>query len=294
MARRRNSINLLLFFWRLGRKSPAILLLAVFLVTGWYGYEVYHARPIMAYMGVPKAEGWSPGTWTRVFRNEGFMVGYSDLRGNPLWVIYKLTPIPDNAGRHRRPERFSADWRSLTRIDHDDYTGSGYDRGHLAPNYAISRLYGKEAQLDSFLMTNITPQKPNLNQKLWQRLEEAEADLFASRFGTVWVVTGPIFGQKTQRLRSSSRVEIPEAFYKIYIVPAHTDHEPRTLAFVIPQDVRGNEPLDRFITSIDHVEALTGLDFFHELEDSLENRLEGRIDPSHWPLKAASQLPSRY
>lgn len=294
MARRRNPINLLPLFWQLGRKHPAILLLVVFLGTGWYGYEIYYARPIMAYMGVPKAEGWSPGTWTRVFRNDGFMVGYSDLRGNPLWVIYKLTPIPDDARRYRRPERFSTDWRSLMRVDQDDYTDSGYDRGHLAPNYAISRIYGKDAQLDSFLMTNITPQKPNLNQKLWQRLEEAEADLFAPQFGTVWVVTGPIFGQKTRRLRSSSRVEIPEAFYKIYIVPAHTSHGAQMLAFVIPQNVRGNEPLERFITEVDRVEALTGLDFFYDLEDPVENRLEAGIDPSSWPLEAASRLPSRY
>lgn len=294
MARRRIPINLLPLFWRLGRRHPAVLLLAAFLGSGWYGYEVYYARPLMAYMGVPEAEGWGPGTWARVFRNDGFMVGYSDLRGNPLWVIYRLAPISGDTRYHQRPERFSADWRSLTRVGHDDYTGSGYDRGHLAPNYAMSRLYGKDAQFDSFLMTNITPQKPNLNQKLWQRLEEAEADLFAPRFGAVWVVTGPIFGPKTKRLRSSAWVEIPEAFFKLYIVPASAGREPQMLAFVIPQNVRGNEPLERFVTSIDRVEALTGFDFFYDLDDSVENRLEAQADPAQWPLEAASRLPGRY
>ncbi len=66
------------------------------------------------------------------------------------------------------------------------------------------------------------------------------------------------------------------------------------LAFVIPQNVRGNEPLERFITNVDRVETLTGFDFFYDLEDSVENRLEAQIDPSQWPLGAASRLPSRY
>lgn len=294
MARRRN-LSYLLLFWQFGRKHPALMLLAILLGTGWYGYEVYYARPIMAYMGVPEAAAWNPSTWARVFRNDGFMVGYSDLRGNPLWVIYKLTPIPNGNARHyRRPEHFSADWRSLMRIGQDDYTGSGYDRGHMAPNYAMSQLYGKDAQLDSFLMTNVTPQKSNLNQKLWQRLEEAEIDIFAPQFGTVWVVTGPIFSQKTKRLRSSSWVEIPEAFYKIYVVPARTGHEPQMLAFIVPQNVRGNEPLERFVVNVDQVETLTGFDFFYELDDSVEKKLETGIDPSQWPLEAASHLPSRY
>jgi len=66
------------------------------------------------------------------------------------------------------------------------------------------------------------------------------------------------------------------------------------LAFVVPQDVKGTEPLDRFVASVDHVEALTGLDFFHQLEDTLENALEARSDPRAWPLDAATRLPSRY
>ncbi len=292
--RRRKSFGLARFAWQLSRKNPAFLVITFLLGLGWYGYEVVLARPQMAYMGIPEATSWRPGTWTRVFRNEGFMVGYSDLRGNPLWVIYRLAPVPEDAQRYRRPDRFATDWRSLVRIDHDDYTDSGYDRGHLAPNYAISRLYGRSAQLDTFLMTNITPQKPRLNQKLWQRLEEVEVDIFARHFGTLWVVTGPIFGPETKRLPTSMWVEIPEAFYKIYVVPARTGKTPQMLAFVVPQDVKGTEPLDRFVTSVDQVEALTGLDFFHQLEDTLENALEARSDPRAWPLDAATRLPSRY
>lgn len=294
MARRRNSFNLMQLLWRAGRNHPAVLLVAALLGGGWYGYEINLARPQMAYMGIPKAQSGHPAMWTRVFRNDGFMLGYSDLRGNPLWVIYRLSPVPERTRQYRRPGHFSSDWRSLAPIGQDDYSGSGYDRGHMAPSYAIARVYGKDAQLDTFLMSNITPQKPNLNQKLWQRLEEAEIDIFARQFGAVWVVTGPIFGPDSKRLRSSLWVEIPESFYKIYVVPARTGREPQMLAFVVPQNVKGTESLDRFLASVDHVEALTGFDFFHELEDGLENRLEAQTDPAAWPLEEAAGLPGRY
>jgi endonuclease G len=247
-------------------------------------------------MGLPKAHDWKqPFTWTRIFRNDGFIVGYSDIRGNPLWVSYQLRPIPDNASYYKRPQQFNPDWRNLTHITHDTYNHSGYDRGHMAPNYAISRLYGRSAQLDTFLMTNVSPQKPHLNRKLWQRLEEVEVDYFAKQFGTVWVFTGPIFDNKIDRLKSSFRVEIPDTFYKIYLIPpAKKGQISRMLAFIMPQQVRGNEPLNQFVVSVDQVEKLTGFDFFHELEDGLEEKLESSIAPTPWKLKTVSRLPARY
>jgi endonuclease G, mitochondrial len=294
--KRKNQVTLFLALWRLGRHHPVFLLLLVLGGGSWYSYEIYYARPEMVYMGVPQAQDWqNPLTWTRVFRNKGFMVGYSDIRGNPLWVSYRIEPVPDGTPYYERPPRFSSDWRNLTYITHDTYNNSGYDRGHMAPNYAISRLYGRVAQLDTFLMTNVTPQRPKLNQKLWQRLEEVEIDYFATQFGEVWVLTGPIFDNNIERLKSSYRVEIPDAFYKIFVVPpTESSQTPRMLAFIVPQYVRGTEPLDRFVVSVNEVEQQTGFDFFHEIEDALEEKLETKIDPAAWQLKAVARRPPRY
>lgn len=294
MARRRTTVRigpLLLLL----RRHPLLLLLAMVLACGWYGYEVLHARPAMAWHGVPQAQAWQPITWTRVLRNEAFLVGWSDLRGNPLWVEYRLQPVPADAPFHRRPERFSRDWRALNSIGHDDYNGSGYDRGHLAPNYAISRLYGPTAQQQTFLMTNITPQRPRLNQKVWQRLEEVEIDVFARRYGELWVITGPVFDQDIVRLPTTFRVEVPDAFFKIFAAPSGgADGQPKLLAFVVPQTVKGNEPLDRFVTSVDHVEELTGFDFFSAMEPVLQSRLEAAVDPAAWQLEEVARRPGRY
>ncbi len=228
----------------------------------------------MAWMGLPQAVQVQPAYWTHVLRNEGFIVGYSELRANPLWVIYHLTANHEDV-HYKRPGRFETDWRSIARIGHDDYSHSGYTRGHLAPNQAIARVYGRTAQLETFLMTNVSPQRAELNSKVWERLEKWELDNFTQRYGSAWVITGPIFDNNVNCLTTAMQVEIPDAFYKILAVPAEANNGvPLLRAFIVPQDVRGTEGIGEFITSVDQVEALTGFDFFSELPDEMENRLE--------------------
>lgn len=267
---------------------------ALIFAAGWYTYEIKVARPALAFQGVPQTQNWQqPFHWFRTLRNDAFMLGYSDLRGNPLWVSYKVNTVTPRAKHLSRPQHFSKDWRTLNPVTHEDYLHSGYDRGHMAPNYAISRLYGKQAQLDTFLMSNITPQRPKLNQKLWQRLEDVEINHFTHLGKDLWVYTGPIFKGKSKRLNNAWNVEIPDAFYKIYARPTPYN-TPKILAFLMPQTVKGNEPLTRFLTTVDNIEKLTGLDFFADLEDPIENKLESTIASTSWKLKNIARLPARY
>ncbi len=284
---RRSSSSLV----RLVLRHPRLWLPILLLGAGAYGYEVWVARPAMSYLGVPQTAIFSPQNWTHILRNEGFLVGYSELRGNPLWVTYRVAPFDSSTPSPPRPDRFERDWRNLTGVEHNDYRGSGYDRGHLAPNYLIAKLYGRSAQLETFRMTNITPQRPKLNQKLWQRLEEIEAGRFAGRFPELWVVTGPIFDAKQETLKGSSRVEVPDAFFKVFAAPGDT---PRYLALLVPQEVKGNEDLSRFVVSVDEVEAQSGLDLFPDLADALEAPLEAAVDPGPWGLDELGHRPSRY
>jgi len=265
-----------------------MLIIAV-LSLAEYGYEVKIARPPLLYQGAPQSrDGKNINTWFRILRNHGFILGYSDLRGNPLWVEYALVSA-ENTTSLKRPGRFETDWRSINRVSHESYQKSGYDRGHMAPNYAMSHLYGWEGQADSFLMTNITPQKAKLNQQLWQHLEETEIKHFAKLFGKVWVITGPVFSGTVERLSSDWAVEIPDAFFKIYVTEAAPGKPSIALAFLIPQTVTGKEPLAQFVTTIDNIEAQTGLDFFEQLDDRTEAALETAIDPLSWNLQAAGK-----
>lgn len=202
--------------------------------------------------------------------NRAYAVGYSNARREALWVGYRLDKTSPG-GALPRPKKFVSDDRLPFRVKPKEYTHSGFDRGHLAPNSAIARRFGAEAQLETFLMSNIAPQRPALNRNVWQRLERLE-DSYANIFDQVYIITGPIFDSQRETLSDSSDVEIPDEFYKILL--DEDDGRIHMLAFRIPQTVSGQESLEQFLTSVDEIEQATGFDFFWALSDPLEQHLE--------------------
>ena len=224
------------------------------------------------YGGLPKAD--EPLT---ILRNKGYIVGYSEKHKDPAWVAYRLFRV-DNPPTLPRPKRFLVDDRTEARVKHSDYTGTGYDRGHMAPNHAIATRYGKQAQLETFLMSNICPQRPSLNRQLWRRLESIAANDYANRLEEIWVIVGPIFGEDGGRLPGG--VDVPVSFYKIIV--DEVAGKPRMLAFIMRQEVRGDEAPRLFLTSIDKIEARAGIDFFPMLKDSIEDVVEAEDNDDMW------------
>ena len=158
-----------------------------------------------------------------------------------------------------------------------DYQGlwkqdrTGYDRGHQAPD-ATLRVFGLEAQRETYSLANITAQHSQINQGAWADIE-AELRRRSSRQSPVWVITGPVFFADRETLRvGPDRVAVPHAYYAI----ADQGPGPAVVAFLVVNQAEAPwyGSLDRFLTSVDSVERLTGLDFLSELPDSLENRLE--------------------
>jgi endonuclease G len=227
----------------------------------------------IVYGGIPAV---ASQTSITLLRNIAYYAGYCDDRRNPLWVAYRLD-AKETGEKLKRPKGFKTDLRTLSRIAPNDYSKSGYDRGHMAPNSAIAMRYGLEAQLETFLMSNIVPQTPELNRKVWQRIEKME-DEYANRLESIWVLTGPVFDEHIQTI--TNNIEIPDAFFKIIF-----DEEKgnlRTMAFLIPQTVTGKEPIEHFFTSIDEIEKLTGLDFLKPMTDEYENQLEAAAAGKLW------------
>ncbi|MBN2686040.1 MAG: DNA/RNA non-specific endonuclease [Pontiellaceae bacterium] len=214
----------------------------------------------------------------RVLKNEGFIVGYSDELRNPLWVAYRIFDVP-TLESGERPSNFKTDRRTLARVKPGDYTKTGYDRGHMAPNYGIATRYGHSAQLDTFQMSNVIPQTPNINQYLWKDLEMRVAEKYGRFFSEVWVITGPVFEGDIETLASG--IPIPTAYYKI-MVDEH-EGELRALAFLVPSDYRDFGRIRKCLVSIDEVEELTQLDFFPELPDEMEKELEAEEPSRLWP-----------
>lgn len=250
-----------------------------FLDLAWDIWQLYYAgdaggrvaqgdRTII-YGGVPRVAG-EAGDRVRVLLNRAYAVGYSDSFGNPLWAAYRVHDMVRIPEPGRRPGQFETDRRTAARIPPDAYSNSGYDRGHLAPNYAIATRHGPVAQRETFLMSNVTPQKHALNAGPWRELELRIATSYPARYGEVWVLTGPVFESNPRRLRAG--VAVPESFFSIVI--DEVEGRLRTIALIIPQEAPADASLERYLTTIAEIQRRTGLDFLSELADDHEKAVE--------------------
>lgn len=186
--------------------------------------------------------------------NLAYKVGYSQNLRNPIWVMYTLhNEHPNYSGK--RPEvGFQADDRLPNPVTTEDYRNSGYDRGHMAPSYAIGKVWGPQAQLETFLLSNISPQKHDMNDGVWNSIERMEMDDFVKRFGKIKVVCGPIFSNPPKRLKSG--VAVPESFFKAIQRP-----DKEVIAFIVPQNPESPKP-ETYLASIQQIKELTNIDIF--------------------------------
>ncbi len=127
-------------------------------------------------------------------------------------------------------------------------------------------------------MSNIVPQKHALNAGLWKDLELRAATNYPARFREIWVMVGPVFGGAPARLRGG--VSVPEACWMVML----DEHEGRvrTQAFLFPQDAPPDAAFARYLTSIDRIEQLTGLDLFPDLADAAEAVFEAKVAERVW------------
>lgn len=208
-----------------------------------------------------------------VLHNTGYDVGYDESRRNPAWVSYKLTSAPKNTDADKRPSDFETDSRTRSRVPSSVYSNSGYDRGHMAPYNAIDLQYGAAAGRQTFLMSNITPQKHELNAGFWKNLEQRILHRYPRRFGEVRVTCGPVFGPVPVTLGHA--VQVPESFYLIVTERDVATGEIRAQAYLVPaNDVRGDTDPTDYLTDIRQVETLTGLDFYPKLPRTDQDALE--------------------
>lgn len=213
-----------------------------------------------------------------ILYNQGYVSAYDEVRGTPAWVAYKVFSVEEYI-TFDRPTRFSIDYRTGNLISHDDYTHSGYDRGHMAPNFAVVTRYGQEAQIETFLMTNIIPQKPSLNRHWWQRLERLIARDYSEAYDNVWVITGPVYKEAGNWMHES-KVKIPSHNFKIIKAEKNGTFEMK--AFIVHQEVGGTEDHAPYLTSVNYIEEVTGLNFNPLMKQVLADSLESHQTAVMW------------
>lgn len=193
---------------------------------------------------------------------DGYVVGYNYQTKEAAWVAFKLTKSKV-ANRRERDDKFKEDEDVpfVYRATLSDYHKSGYDRGHLA-SYA-SMDFSKKSADESFLLSNMSPQKAGLNRQGWERLERNER-IWANMYDAIFVYTGPIYKkQKVYKTIGDNKIAVPDYFFKIIYVPSKN----KAIAFVMPNSRVGKTKIANYRVSIKDIEQRTGLHFLDNISD---------------------------
>ena len=215
---------------------------------------------------------------TQALCMDGFAVMYSGVSRTPLWSAEYLNRTRlQQAKQIDREDSFHEESRlpQSMRAKLSDYSGSGYDRGHLAPN---GDMANRSQQYDSFSLANIAPQSPRNNRYIWRNIESATRYL-TQQYGDVYTITGVAFtDKKTKQL--AKRVLVPSHFFKAVYIPASN----QAGVYYAPNDE--SERLE--IISIDELTAKIGIDVLPILDAKTKSQA------FNLPLKAgeAPDLPT--
>ena len=187
---------------------------------------------------------------------DGFAVMYSGVTRTPLWSAEYLTrerltqaKLIDRDDSFHEESRLPKSMRAKVA----DYSGSGYDRGHLAPN---GDMANRSQQYDSFSLANIAPQSPRNNRYIWRNIESATRYL-TQQYGEVYSVTGVAFTDKRPK-QLDGRVLVPSHFFKAVYIPAIN----QAGVYYAPNDE--SERID--IISLDELTAQTGIEVMPVLD----------------------------
>ena len=218
-----------------------------------------------------------------------FRVGYDEAMKNPLWsaaCCYQLdTPLAFDNSRN-----FRADPRSSAGITDGDYSGTGFSRGHQTMLSDMGYRYGTSGANPTCYMTNIAPQMQDQNGGIWNALENAVTGSWSGttwttkglvwNAGRLWVTTGPVFGPNPATI-SAKKIPVPVAFYKVMV--KEVNGVPQALAVVIqhqPAPATGDSA--KFVTSVERLEELTGLNLFPALPGTAPADFRTRVDVRGW------------
>lgn len=236
-------------------------------------------------IGIPETK-----TTEEIICHSAMCLVYEEKHEQAKWVAHIILPDIVN-GKEGRTNNFRKDTLVKTGTADDDdyflkikqpdgkikYDGFGYDRGHLAPSADFR--WSKKALSESYYYSNMSPQMPDFNRQKWADLEAIFREYITTNSETqLFVVTGPVLFDTLPKLeRGKNKVTIPEFYYKVAVDLANN----RAIGFIMPNK-KIEYPTASYAVPINDVEKITGINFFYQLNDTLEEALESQKIVSDW------------
>jgi len=226
-------------------------------------------------LGIPRG----PPTGAVVLDRKWFVVSYEPKKNAAEWVAWRLAA--SDLGSVPRSNRFHTDDSldaTFYRTTPMDFARSGYDRGHLCPSG--DRTASPEMNYATFMMTNMQAQRHDLNAGPWEALESFSRDR-ARAHKVLYIVAGGLFSAVSTTIGHG--VAVPTKSYKVLAVldgdgPSAVRADTETVAVIMPNEAGILErPWTDYTTTIDDVEAQTGLDFFDRVPVDVQAAIESRV-----------------
>lgn len=237
-------------------------------------------------MGNPSGAGTSSNNY--LLSKTQYATSHNCSKGIPNWVSWQLNS--SWLGSAARQDDFRADTTlpsGCYRVTTSNYTGSGFDRGHMTPSADRTNTVANNSA--TFLMTNILPQAPDNNQGPWARLEDYSRSL-VSQGRELYIIsggygTGGTGSNGYATTISSGRVTVPTRTWKVIVVlngsgnASSVTTSTRVIAVNMPnnQGIR-NDDWRSYRVTVDSIEAATGYNLLSNVTDSVENTIEQRVD----------------
>ncbi len=224
----------------------------------------------------------------QILFNRYYVTGYSYYFRQPKWVLEIVNPptIDGDPEGVERSDNFRPDFRipKIFRADLVDFKGSGFDRGHMIPS---ANQRGLEIQnSETFLLSNMSPQKGDLNRFIWRKLEKEIRVLNnRSEILETYVVTGPIFNfdQAVVTIGTNDSndvsIPVPHAYFKSVLTEDDKGNI-KLYSFIIPNH-GSQQPLSNYIVPTTKVEKYTGIILWDRLVGEEMDKKKANT-PSMW------------
>lgn len=232
-------------------KIKYLFLFALVWVSNSYAWTQTPPRPMQA-CAVDAPYGFPQGKNGVPLCRLAYATVFDSQAKLPIWTVWTLTPS-EALGCVPRSNVFTRDQSVPNSPTPEDYAGTGFDKGHVAPNGDMN--FDQQVANESFLMTNMVPQIGNLNRGIWKLLETWTRTYVVQRNTSVTVYAGPIYNYTNKTIGTG--VVIPQAFYKIVI----DNKTNEVFAFLFPHSGIASNDLDVVLSSVVAIESQTGLQF---------------------------------
>lgn len=214
----------------------------------------------------------------QILYRTGYTTSYNNKTKNANWVAWHLTKDHTSGpwSRDGIPYMVDTDVKGA-RQELDDWFNHGLpiDHGHMCP--AGDNKWSEDAMVQTFYLTNMCPQNSSLNRGDWEELE-SRCRGWANHYGEVYIACGPIFYSENYVTIGYNNVGVPDAFFKVVL---RMGKKPQALGFIYPNDGTHHK-MNYYVLSVDEVEEKTGIDFFCNLPDDVEDLVESVSNFNKW------------